>query len=821
MTATAVPPTTGDPMLRMGLRAFLGLEGRDVFAVVGLVLLAFVLRFASPVVIDVGGSGPVASFRFTQPAGINPTGSGGGPTIAIAGEGYPWNGPLANSPNSGECADVPVPPAAAPASPSPKSGSSGAVLRAHVCGFIFDEVYFPVDAASDLHQPAVPYFDPEPPLTKLLMAPPIGLFGFDTWSWRLSTTVFGSLLAGLLYLIALRLRRDRFFATVAGLLVCLDGLAFVESRTGVIDIIAIFFVALVYYCFLLHWQARTHKQWRITLYVLATALGLAFGAKLTALAPAVAVVFLIALRFLEPTLLVLFPSLNRIRGRPDPGPAMWREAATVYRGGRTGPARPAHLQIAQAILAGEAVGSLLLVCGLAYVAWKSVDPSTTIAEGTAVLGAVLFGLGCLVFLWLAGGLRGTSRLHRVAAVTTAAGSSVVLALILWLSTRGLLSGVPITHGDAVGRSAEVLIAVMLAGALAVVGLLAFSPQIRAAFAASAERPLLRRDGWRTLLHYGLAVGLAGLVFMCCWGRYLTVANPDIYHFTDCNPAYPGLTASSTETIDPAVGVKGVVDVPRAIYDVVDSMAAHLKYHSLECHPHAYASQWQTWPVMEHPVLFYFDSAAPLTAGSTTATGDASITNMGNPAIWWIGLFAMIFCAFAMTHGPPAWRLSVLGVGAISLAIMILDFQRAASVAGAANTVRIHLDLLFYVGFLGMAVFGAMAGLSAVVSRRFVPAFIVMGYELGWLMWVQGNADRVLFFYHALGLFLFLVLGLAYSLALLRRKRIQLASRILTLSPVAYAVVGLVIAAFVFFYPIWTGMPMPSADHGMRHWVDGW
>src|SRR5207302_366948 len=82
----------------------------------------------------------------------------------------------------------------------------------NTCGFVFDEIYFPVDAAKDLRQPAESYFDPEPPLTKLLMAPPMAWWGFNTWTWRASTVLFGSLFVGLIYLIARRLRRDRVVA---------------------------------------------------------------------------------------------------------------------------------------------------------------------------------------------------------------------------------------------------------------------------------------------------------------------------------------------------------------------------------------------------------------------------------------------------------------------------------------------------------------------------------------------------------------------------------------------------------------------------------
>src|SRR6202790_4336323 len=201
-------PTDGDrPLIRAGLRGFLDLDRFDVIAVVVLVLVAFGLRFASP---------------------IFPDFLSGGGTISALGVGYPTT-----RGSSAECTPVPVGP------PGAVAGVKVSHVDVSVCGYVFDEIYFPVDAAKDLRQPAESYFDPEPPLAKLLMAPPIAWFGFDTWTWRISTTIFGSLLVGLIYLIARRLRRDRFFALCAGLFVCLDGLAFVESRTGVIDAIAI------------------------------------------------------------------------------------------------------------------------------------------------------------------------------------------------------------------------------------------------------------------------------------------------------------------------------------------------------------------------------------------------------------------------------------------------------------------------------------------------------------------------------------------------------------------------------------------------------
>jgi dolichyl-phosphate-mannose-protein mannosyltransferase len=119
----------------------------------------------------------------------------------------------------------------------------------------------------------------------------------------------------------------------------------------------------------------------------------------------------------------------------------------------------------------------------------------------------------------------------------------------------------------------------------------------------------------------------------------------------------------------------------------------------------------------------------------------------------------------------------------------------------------------------MFVFAALVTVSAVISRRFVPAFIVLGYIASWMMWVPGNERRVLFFYHALGILLFTALALAYALTALRGVRVRIGGRRISLAPVAYALVGSVLAAFIFFYPIWTAMPQSSADQQMRVWVD--
>ncbi len=611
-----------EPLVRAGLRGFLALEHRDLLAILALVVLSLFLRFASPI---------FPNFL---------SGSGG---LSIAGIGAATS---TNSPPA-ECTQVPV--------GSPGKDSTGAAVN-HVdvkrCGFIFDEIYFPVDAAKDLRQPAESYFDPEPPLAKLLMAPPVATMGFTTWSWRVSTAIFGSLLVGLLYLIALRLRRDRWFAGAAALFISLDGLEFVEARTGVIDIIAIFFVALFYYVFLLHWQARTRRQWRATLYVMAIVAGLAFAAKLTALAPLAVAAALIAMRAVAPWLAALIPALRRIAGPQRHQVVMWRAAA--------------------------------------------------------------------------------------------------------------------------GRFA--------------------------------------------LVQYTLAVLIGGAVFCASFSRYLTITHNDVYRFTACNPGTTGLTGTVDTLKVPTVKI-GSATVPnpvQAVANIADIMSAGLQYHEQECHGHPYASRWYTWPVMYHPVLFYYVQSNAVRPDNPTVS---SITDMGNPAVWWLAIPALFACLWRLSRGPPWWRLLIALLGLASLAIMIVTFHAAQKPDSVS--VRVSPGVLFTIGFIGVVLFAALITVSAVVSRRFVPAFIVLGYLTSWMLWVIGNERRVLFFYHALGMLIFAALALAYVLAGLRNTVVQLGDRRIGLAPVAWAAALVVVAGFIFFYPVWTALPMPYSDHQMRLWVDAW
>lgn len=165
-------------------------------------------------------------------------------------------------------------------------GAIAAFLRLFNLGyphkFVFDETYYVKDAWSlshlgyegtwqtdantffeaghPNHFSALGSFIVHPPLGKWLIS--LGMLAFgpqNAWSWRIVTALFGIGLVVLLMFTAKRLLGSHSAATLAGLLLAIDGHAIVLSRVALLDGILAFFVLLAFY-FLL----RDREQARLS-----------------------------------------------------------------------------------------------------------------------------------------------------------------------------------------------------------------------------------------------------------------------------------------------------------------------------------------------------------------------------------------------------------------------------------------------------------------------------------------------------------------------------------------------------------------------------
>ena len=162
----------------------------------------------------------------------------------------------------------------------------GATLRLFRLDFphrlIFDETYYVKDGYSVINfgyerswpenaddsfnagDPSVieptPEYVVHPPLGKWLIGWGIDLFGADdSFGWRFTVAIIGTLTIFLLGVIAWKLFRSAFFACVAAGLLAIDGEHFVHSRTSLLDIVLMAFVLLAFFFILLDREQVTKR----------------------------------------------------------------------------------------------------------------------------------------------------------------------------------------------------------------------------------------------------------------------------------------------------------------------------------------------------------------------------------------------------------------------------------------------------------------------------------------------------------------------------------------------------------------------------------
>ncbi len=130
---------------------------------------------------------------------------------------------------------------------------------------IFDEIYYARAGEEYLHRVDVnglwSFEFTHPPLTKLIITLSMLLFGGlhglgDTAiGWRFGNVVVGALTVGLLYVFAKRLTASTLFASLAALMLALDGFHYVQSRIATPEITVAFFSLLTLYAFYRLWTA--------------------------------------------------------------------------------------------------------------------------------------------------------------------------------------------------------------------------------------------------------------------------------------------------------------------------------------------------------------------------------------------------------------------------------------------------------------------------------------------------------------------------------------------------------------------------------------
>ncbi|MFD8209192.1 dolichyl-phosphate-mannose--protein mannosyltransferase [Streptomyces sp. NPDC059695] len=147
---------------------------------------------------------------------------------------------------------------------------------------IFDETYYAKDSWALINQgyegawpkdidktiltdpgsvlvPTDPGYVVHPPMGKWVIGVGEKLFGFEPFGWRFMVALLGTLSVLMLCRIGRRLFRSTFLGCLAGLLLAVDGLHFVMSRTALLDQVLMFFVLAAFGCLVLD-RDRTRKR---------------------------------------------------------------------------------------------------------------------------------------------------------------------------------------------------------------------------------------------------------------------------------------------------------------------------------------------------------------------------------------------------------------------------------------------------------------------------------------------------------------------------------------------------------------------------------
>lgn len=479
--------------------------------------------------------------------------------------------------------------------------------------------------------------------------------------------------------------------------------------------------------------------------------------------------------------------------------------------------------------------------------WPDDDPSMAGARATAFgaeasnavhppLGKWLIGLGILVFGPESGwGWRSAAALSGVATV------GIVMRLG-WLMSRsmvvactaGLLLAVDGVH---VVLSRVGLLDGFLATAIALGALFVWRDQL--ALAARAERcapdrPLPVWWGRPWLLAAAAAFGAAaaikwsGLYPLACFLILVTVRDL-LARLRRRDPravlrAVGQAAASAALTLPTAALVylaswAGWIIAPGGwarepgVPWPVSLLAYHremLGWHSTLSAPHPYQSHPLSWPLALRPTAMYEQRS-----GIECAAADcvAAVSPLPNPLVTWGGVIALgvlvwlIVRALRGASGPAA-RHAVPGGG-----------SGAGAVPGFGSGIATALPLPF-----------ATAA-----------AFVVTGYLSGWLPWVATVSRSAVFQFYAVVLTPFSALALALVLGVLCRvgalgRAAELpggpgaqglglrpldAAELLGRRGAAAVFLALAVALGVFFFPLWSGMPVPEWFWRAHLWLPGW
>ncbi|MBW4455220.1 MAG: phospholipid carrier-dependent glycosyltransferase [Nostoc indistinguendum CM1-VF10] len=203
---------------------------------------------------------------------------------------------------------------------------------------------------------------------------------------------------------------------------------------------------------------------------------------------------------------------------------------------------------------------------------------------------------------------------------------------------------------------------------------------------------------------------------------------------------------------------------------------HLQLGGNNPNVHPYCAAWYKWPLMTRPMAYYYQTAKsiteplpvmgpPLPAGAGQVIYD--VHAMGNPFLWWFGVAAMLF---------------LLGM-LVSQAVIHWVKEKRFSVPATLSV------------------------------DTWIALYLVINYAANLLPWVK--VTRCVFIYHYICAVVFVFLAIAWFVDQCLRSYYQ------QLRALGVTITFIILAAFIFWMPVYLGLPLSPNGYKLRMWFNSW
>ncbi|NES93114.1 MAG: dolichyl-phosphate-mannose--protein O-mannosyl transferase, partial [Okeania sp. SIO2B9] len=204
--------------------------------------------------------------------------------------------------------------------------------------------------------------------------------------------------------------------------------------------------------------------------------------------------------------------------------------------------------------------------------------------------------------------------------------------------------------------------------------------------------------------------------------------------------------------------------------------------------HPYCAQWFTWPLMLRPVVYFYKNTGLL--DQPEASLPPLPSDIGNPKV-----NPLIYDVHAMGN-PALWWLSAVAILSLVLILIncIWDWEKKRK--ARRNKIFIKPKVKFIPA-----------------SEMWFLLYLLLNWFANFLPW--SKVTRCTFIYHYMGAAVFAILALAWWLDK------WLNNRQVHLRAIGVTVIFIILFAFVFWMPIYLGLPISPQNWQMRMWFRSW